>query len=697
MADLMAKFSKKLVSKCIYIQILKNTDPDLLIKFMAEGGWALVFQWLDESINSSNHALIREILELLLICPITLDRLKENNCPKVVKSLSKDSEVEEVRKLACRLVEKWLKFIKSGQAAISDVAMAQASAATYPKTTITVPPTKVSVVSSVPSIVTSPNNVKKVSNVSRKIKPGIHVVHEVSSGEDEEVPPVGSLPLYKITVRDGKSVLAKVGTKTLTLPISKKSETETESNSVTSLILKSDPISKKFRYVAKPVTENEKPSETASDRDRHEMKDDKLRTAPIVVVQRIGTEDEEKNSECDSVEPVKTKNSESVVLKSSSKSKDAKVKDSQVKSSKVHKDRDNYKSDSKHKVKDKKIVSNSDKEKKRSEHKNHSSDRPKDKDREKSKSKDSSRDKHRESSEKSKSRDKEKEKSKDGKTAEKPLTAAEKAQIQADKDKDTLEKLKTPAISILGKIPKKSSSLSNPPSSDAPKSTQPKPTDSPQSGDKVKSSGDAKKNVDSRTSKERPKTVKTFNSKFRSTGLEEEIKPPPPRSNIKKKIEEKRPPSKPEKHPSAATVAKEEQPPEKKPKVADILTDIKKDKIVDKPGAIKLIPPKPKPALLESDMFSDALTASTKFEPRKRKRRVSNSKDAPEFKKEVKEESSSSQEVTSPKEVKPALKFYRDTLEDDEEKTNLNTSSNAKGRIGLLFVVVARSLRADGK
>lgn len=90
----------------------------------------------------------------------------------------------------------------------------------------------------------------------------------------------------------------------------------------------------------------------------------------------------------------------------------------------------------------------------------------------------------------------------------------------------------------------------------------------------------------------------------------------------------------------------------------------------------------PVAALLESDMFSDALTASTKFEPRKRKRRVSNSKDVPEFKKEVKEDNSSSHELTSPKEVKPALKFYRDTLEDDEEKNNLNTSSDTKGRIG---------------
>lgn len=61
---------------------------------MAEGGWALVFQWLDDSIVNNNYPLIREILELLLLCPISLDRLKENNCPKVVKGLSKDSEDE---------------------------------------------------------------------------------------------------------------------------------------------------------------------------------------------------------------------------------------------------------------------------------------------------------------------------------------------------------------------------------------------------------------------------------------------------------------------------------------------------------------------------------------------------------------------------------------------------------------------------
>jgi hypothetical protein len=72
--------------------------------------------------------------------------------------------------------------------------------------------------------------------------------------------------------------------------------------------------------------------------------------------------------------------------------------------------------------------------------------------------------------------------------------------------------------------------------------------------------------------------------------------------------------------------------------------------------------------LLESDMFSDALIASAKLEPRKRKRRTSSSKDGPDIKKEIKEEQNSE----SPKDVKPNLKFYRDTLEEDEEKNKEN-------------------------
>lgn len=73
-------------------------------------------------------------------------------------------------------------------------------------------------------------------------------------------------------------------------------------------------------------------------------------------------------------------------------------------------------------------------------------------------------------------------------------------------------------------------------------------------------------------------------------------------------------------------------------------------------------------------MFSDALTASTKFEPRKRKRRISSSKDGSEAKKDIKEENvlTTSSKITSPKHVKPTFKFYRDTLEEDEDKNKEN-------------------------
>lgn len=59
---------------------------------MAEGGWALLFQWLGDAINTSNNPFIKELLHLLVKCPISLDRLKESNAPRTVKGLSKDSE-----------------------------------------------------------------------------------------------------------------------------------------------------------------------------------------------------------------------------------------------------------------------------------------------------------------------------------------------------------------------------------------------------------------------------------------------------------------------------------------------------------------------------------------------------------------------------------------------------------------------------
>uniref|UniRef100_A0A1B0GLX1 Uncharacterized protein n=2 Tax=Phlebotomus papatasi TaxID=29031 RepID=A0A1B0GLX1_PHLPP len=91
LAGLMAKFSNRLVSKCIYIQILKCTDTELLGQFMGTGGWTLTHMWLQDGILTKNYPLVQEILELLLLCPVDVDRLKSNSAPKLVKQLSKES------------------------------------------------------------------------------------------------------------------------------------------------------------------------------------------------------------------------------------------------------------------------------------------------------------------------------------------------------------------------------------------------------------------------------------------------------------------------------------------------------------------------------------------------------------------------------------------------------------------------------
>lgn len=88
----MSKYSKKLVSKCIYIQILKCTETELLGQFMSVGGWSLVHAWLQDGIESKNWPLVQELLELLLLCPVDVPRLQSNSAPKLVKGLSREEE-----------------------------------------------------------------------------------------------------------------------------------------------------------------------------------------------------------------------------------------------------------------------------------------------------------------------------------------------------------------------------------------------------------------------------------------------------------------------------------------------------------------------------------------------------------------------------------------------------------------------------
>ncbi|XP_050440993.1 serine/threonine-protein phosphatase 1 regulatory subunit 10-like [Adelges cooleyi] len=112
---LMGKFSKKIVSKSLYVFILKETKstPNLLNIFMDAGGWGLIYLWLKDAVETDNIVLIRDLLSIFHIVPVTMERLKANGGPKLVKKLSKSCADTEVKSLAQELVDKWLTVVKT--------------------------------------------------------------------------------------------------------------------------------------------------------------------------------------------------------------------------------------------------------------------------------------------------------------------------------------------------------------------------------------------------------------------------------------------------------------------------------------------------------------------------------------------------------------------------------------------------------
>lgn len=65
----MEKFSRKLVSRIIYINILTSSTDELLQMFLAKNGWKLVIMWYMGSVKTNNVPLRMKILQLFLKCP----------------------------------------------------------------------------------------------------------------------------------------------------------------------------------------------------------------------------------------------------------------------------------------------------------------------------------------------------------------------------------------------------------------------------------------------------------------------------------------------------------------------------------------------------------------------------------------------------------------------------------------------------
>ena len=116
----MQKFSKKLVSKCIYIHILCNSSEELLELFLSQKGWDLLNNWFTDAIKSQNYHLCGDLVKLFEVCPMNSARLKENveinqvdefqfcsessnlsfahQAPKQIRQLSCDSRIDQTIK-----------------------------------------------------------------------------------------------------------------------------------------------------------------------------------------------------------------------------------------------------------------------------------------------------------------------------------------------------------------------------------------------------------------------------------------------------------------------------------------------------------------------------------------------------------------------------------------------------------------------
>ncbi|XP_031843863.1 phosphatase 1 nuclear targeting subunit isoform X2 [Nomia melanderi] len=741
LANLMTKFSKKLVSKCIYIQILKTTNTDLLSQFMGAGGWNLIHMWLTDGILAKNWALIQELLELLLLCPVDIERLKSNNCPKLIKGLSKEGSHQGVRVLASRLVEQWLKIVKGeaapnsvpaqimtvpvqnaaslGQNMVSQSAQQQqqqysihcgiqqvsdgTESATVHVQDLQFTPNStssiaVSHIQQQPQVQEQQQSQERPTVQSLQLqvvsKPQqVQIQQQLSSQQSKKPAFVvvstssqSPIPVYKITIREGKQILTKV---------------ETDAANINSVL---NANSTNVEINGDVVDDTPPAKETTEEAESTELSDGVVSgqdcKADIVESEKLDqVSSEVKQTVIDSadsidVEVVKykeNKDSKDNVSSESSKSSNKENRDSSKKDEKRssssdkkghHSSSSSSKSSSKHTSSSSSHRSSS--TSKSSSHRSSSSSSSS----KSSSSKDkSSKDKDRHHSSNSSSKHSSSSKSKSDKEKEK------QKKDQAEKDKATLEKVQGQALSSkLGKIPKKRSEEEKSGEAAVRKSS----TDSRDSSKENKTDSKKvvvmpeKKNIsisiesrkNSQDSTTRPKTVKTFNSKFRSTGLEEEVKPPPPRSAKKPNpiIEKKVIPQK-------LPALKRPSPLREAIPTADKRAKLSLDSPTtppgeEKKGGIKLIPPKPKPMILqESDMFMDALTASTKSkEPRKRKRRTSITKDGPTDAKKQETATNDNRDVTppptsppsadekSPVVVKPNFKFYQDTLETDEDK-----------------------------
>ncbi|XP_037708408.1 serine/threonine-protein phosphatase 1 regulatory subunit 10 [Drosophila subpulchrella] len=582
-SGLMAKYSKKLVSKCVYVQILKSTKTELLGDFMAVGGWSLVYTWLNDAIRAMNWPLVQEILELLLLSPVDVNRLKINSAPILVKGLCKDGGNEGVRILAKRLVEQWLKIVTENTSVMVQPAATQNAATPAPQ-----------------------------ASAPAASGPGAATVPDSASSSDS-TDSAGAPVTYTITSAANSS----------------------NSNSIT---IKWKPV------VDKPDGEDDETNSAAAQKvknDEQQQEDASSATqalADVSLGKKSSLDDSSSAAEVKSGEDVDNKKHKSAKSDKSKRSEKEREKDRKKESSSSHRSSSSSHKSSSSSSSSSSSKSSSSKSSSSSSSSSHrsSSDKYRDKDKARSSSGSSSSSKDRERSSGSSSSSSNKHKSSKSSSS----SSSSSSGSSSSKDRKDKSSSSTSSTSSSSKQEKDKDNKLMPPPAVAPANTSPSATAASKESEAQKPrsipimSRKASISIEIRRDTEKTATVKTYQSKFRSHGLTEEAPPPPSRKGLKKPTSSTVP---------AAPALLAIPPPMKRPSPPprDSPTE-KKAKIdmnniaghVERPGAAKLIAPKKISTLVETNLFSDALAAS--IEPKKvvkRKRPASanspTDKDAP--------------------------------------------------------------------
>ncbi|XP_071821235.1 serine/threonine-protein phosphatase 1 regulatory subunit 10-like [Apostichopus japonicus] len=107
------KAARKLVSRCIYVNILRATsEKTILNKFVDAGGWEILNIWLQEAKDNENHPFILELIKLFKVLPVSVEILKKTNTAKIIKQFSKGDTNDRLKACSTELVDSWMTVIR---------------------------------------------------------------------------------------------------------------------------------------------------------------------------------------------------------------------------------------------------------------------------------------------------------------------------------------------------------------------------------------------------------------------------------------------------------------------------------------------------------------------------------------------------------------------------------------------------------